>query len=299
MSNVIINENKLIEVSSTNGRVIVTGREVIQEEIYDRVSSDKATFRKFKAESFLSTGVSVTNSMVEQDLIDIANGVEGALAKLLQDIGGIANLSSYKQDGKNLIELTIDQQLPAAARALIDAGFDINAKSINGISILTLLCQQTYNPLISRVLREAWIPVAKMLVEKGADISSSNANDSPLIEAVDCAGRETGSAEGSIYYELLSAMLARGANINMIVYVKNGKSIVEIRSPLFTAARNHNPVLAQYLLDHGADKNQVINTGTDYNTPLLLATYYATSPDLSDSIHKAWQAVYEVLKNAP
>ena len=259
-------------------------------------------FPKSKPKPPPRVSVSVSDDVINDSLVRMETGENEALKKLLLNIGGQSNLSSFKlSSGINLVEFTIEHQLPNAANALFLAGFDINAKKTCGMtcSILTLLCRQTYHPRLPLLQRLAWIPIAKWLVQKGVDISSSYAYDSPLIEAVDCSEAELRCAAGSIYYELLSIMLEKGANVNMIVVIRQGTQWTQVRSPLLSAVMNHNPILAQFLLEHHANKNVAIDNGNKYNTPLSLATYYATSPSLPPDIRSAWQPVYQVLKNAP
>jgi hypothetical protein len=303
-----IYENYITKIGYDFGDAIVSTKETAQIEKFGRVSYGKTTYRKFKSENpprvtvsdspVVTVNITVADSVINDDLERLAQGENGAFDQLMLDIGGLANLSNYRlSTGKNLIELTIDLQLPQAAKYLIEQGFNVNAITSSGLSLLVMLGRQTYNPQITSAMRIAWIPAAKLLVEKGADLSSNDAYNSPLIEAVDCADQETNTAD-SIYFELLSAMLARGANINMIVEIK-GKNPLQVRSPLYTAVENHNAVLAKFLLDHGANKNLAIRDGTaPYNTPLSKAAFYATNPSLSDRIHSIYQPVYQVLLNA-
>lgn len=152
-------------VGSFNSKpaVGIPGAETVQENNNCCVVSAQAPFRKFKAESSSSGQIPVTahDAIVQQDLQRVDKGETGALDKLYQDIGGIANLSVFKfSKGTNLIEYSLgaynhpELSMPDAAIALINAGFNVNATTIDKHAILTPICRYTYSPYFSAALKK-------------------------------------------------------------------------------------------------------------------------------------------------
>ena len=167
----------------------------------------------------------------------------------------------------------------AAAKALVEAGADLELAEANGI-----------RPLLMALLNDQ-LPIAQLLLERGAD---PNADDfwgrSPLFAAVDYRNLDmnnrdqdsptTNGVDREPLLEMIELLLARGANVNARtrdvppsrrwLYSLGDVSWVDFtgQTPFLRAALSADTEAMQLLLAHGADPNLATLAGT---TPLMAA----------------------------
>jgi ankyrin repeat protein len=202
-----------------------------------------------------------------------------------------------KLDTTPLLEAALHSN-PEIIKALLDAGADPNAAGADGQTPLMLVARGT-NVAAAKMLLDKgasakaaesqrqqtalmWAaansqgPMARLLVERGADLDAKTATDlmTPLVSAEPRAQpRSPGgmtalmfaSREGCL--DCVAAMVEKGASIDL--------PDPEGVTPLLWAIWNTRFDAAKYLIEHGANVNRWDWWG---RTPLYLAVDYVTLP---------------------
>lgn len=156
---------------------------------------------------------------------------------------------------------------PEIAEALEKAGATLNIFSAAALGrleavqaahqededVIHLSSPEGYTPLLLACFfgRE---PLARWLIEQGADIHVTAKNDM-AVQPIHAA-----AAKADQSLSILTLLLERGADVN----ARQGGGFV----PLHTAAQNNDPAMADLLLTHGADPTLTNDEG---KTPLDLA----------------------------
>jgi ankyrin repeat protein len=144
-----------------------------------------------------------------------------------------------------------------AARALVEAGADLNRTDPEGTNALVLAIINAHYDLAAMILEKGADPNIVDETGMGALYAAVDMNTLPFMH-----GRPAPKATGSLNsVDIVKALLARGANPNQVL-----KSAILRRhnspgnrflgagaTPLMRAARNGDLVLMRLLLDHGAD----------------------------------------------
>lgn len=134
------------------------------------------------------------------------------------------------------------------AKFLIEKGADINIKSNDGTTALTLACGCSEE-------------IAKQLLAKGADIKA--VSDRGMGAFTQCTG--VGLSREAVSYEFAEFLLERGANIDET----NTTDYYGGYTPLCWAIVSGEEKLVGFLVKHGANVN--VKTNMD-KSPLALAT---------------------------
>jgi ankyrin repeat protein len=202
-----------------------------------------------------------------------------------------------KLDTTPLLEAALHSN-PEIMKALLDAGADPNAAGADGQTPLMLVARGTSVAAAKMLLDKGasakaaesqrqqtalmWAaansqgPMARLLVERGADLDAKTATDlmTPLVSAEPRAQpRSPGgmtalmfaSREGCL--DCVAAMVEKGASIDL--------PDPEGVTPLLWAIWNTRFDVAKYLIEHGANVNRWDWWG---RTPLYLAVDYVTLP---------------------
>jgi len=235
----------------------------------------------------------IDSNQIQRDLTAL-NSVSSDPNILFEHIGGAGNLNTYRLSGMSLLEKAVQWKLPKAAGVLIQAGFDLKARATDQSSILSFIIKQTMNLELTVIEKREWVPVAKSAIERGADASSNMLGDCPLIEAVNCA--QSWFCGGIGDYTLLSLILSKGGNPNMVAYFKGptGDSL-EVTTPLLQAVRVNDPDLALFLLKHGANKDLRCAGISPLAYAESMSTINVSAPGEPPAY--PWRKIYEILAN--
>ncbi len=150
-------------------------------------------------------------------------------------------------------------------RTLIDQGADVNAKNKYGDTSLIIAARMGSNETV------------KVLLEKGADVHIRSTNTTNVVNSINswtpliCAVQRNHNNNAEPIrqnIDIINALLAKGADLE--ARTNDG------RTALFLSVSDGNTVIAQYLMDKGADVNVKLATtdGYDGYTPLLYAAQY-------------------------
>ena len=171
--------------------------------------------------------------------------------KLLLEHGADAGVVA--KDGTTVLFSAVEECAPNIIKMLIDAGADVNAKNKNGKTYLDAADESCRNKLISELNTSPKAAMTEKEIQKilsEMDVKPSEVNkldeygNTPLFYA-DTA-------------EEANALIAAGANVN---YQTKDKD-----TPLFSAVRSDNTVVAKILIDAGAN----VNATDEFNqTPLF------------------------------
>jgi ankyrin repeat protein len=239
------------------------------------------------------------------DMVDASGSTPLLVAASHDDVAQVRQLlkTGANPNGRNKLDTTplLEAALhsnPEIIKALLDAGADPNAAGADGQTPLMLVARGT-NVAAAKMLLDKgasakaaesqrqqtalmWAaansqgPMARLLVERGADLDAKTATDlmTPLVSAEPRAQpRSPGgmtalmfaSREGCL--DCVAAMVEKGASIDL--------PDPEGVTPLLWAIWNTRFDAAKYLIEHGANVNRWDWWG---RTPLYLAVDYVTLP---------------------
>jgi ankyrin repeat protein len=133
----------------------------------------------------------------------------------------VVNNSGYSTTNPGVLDIV---------RLLLDKGADVNSKTQYGDSVL------------NRALSNSNVELAKLFIEKGADLSNPGQSEAPLMRIISMGNKE-----------LLALAIEKKADIN----AKDASG----STPLMRAAMSGNKDIVQLLLDAGADVNAKAQSG--------------------------------------
>lgn len=252
MTNLIVQESNLLKINSVASDGLQANTEMPDQQPSSSFGSPKATLRKFLMVSPRnSLANQVPDQQIKNDILAILDGAltsgdrELAFLKLINDIGGMDQLSSYQfQDGTSL--------------ASFAAGYT-PAGQLDPLTVFIMLSRM-HNPL-GDDQRKACTDFAVALINSGANINGT-AGECPLIEAIYCA-EDPRHGGGLGDYTILQALVKKGVNLNLPLTP---------RSALLQAVVAGDVNLVRFLLQNGASKDQK----SDHTTPDKLTLSYAT-----------------------
>jgi ankyrin repeat protein len=205
----------------------------------------------------------VRNQLDTTPLLEAAYRSNGEIIKALLDAGADPNAAGA--DGQTPLMLVARGTNVAAAKMLLDKGASVRASE-----------SQRQQTALMWAAANRQGPMARLLVERGADLDAKTAADlmTPLVSAEPRAQpRSPGgmtalmfaSREGCL--DCVAAMVEKGASIDL--------PDPEGVTPLLWAIWNTRFDVAKYLIEHGANVNRWDWWG---RTPLYLAVDYVTLP---------------------
>ncbi|AKL97569.1 ankyrin repeat domain-containing protein [Endomicrobium proavitum] len=203
-----------------------------------------------------------------------------ALIKNGADVNAAFDKPYDKEDKMTPLMYAVSEYIytrPEVIQALIDAGADVNAKNAEELTPLLIAAGDSRN-----------FEHINILVKAGADIEArSKTGRTPLMNAIRLNGRCP---------EIAIALILNKANVNATYnkpYDKEDKM-----TPLMYAtdkgAMTIKSTVLQALIDAGANVNAKNAEG---NTPLLLASHYASDPENIEVLLKSGANIEERDKN--
>jgi ankyrin repeat protein len=253
------------------------------------------TGRVEAARALLVRGANVNAAetwMGETALMWAAAEGHGAMVKLLAEAGAAVNArqaalefpkitfngstmvsTPLPRGGMTALLLAARENALEGARALIDAGADLNLADSEGTTPLIMAIVNRHND------------IAVLLIEKGAELNAADATGTTaLYAAVDLRqlgsliNRPTPKPTGEIDNEtIVSMLLDRGANPNARLRLPvlprfhnaGDAQLGEGATPLMRAARGKDIAIMRLLFAKGADPNLATK---NYMTPLMFAS---------------------------
>jgi ankyrin repeat protein/WD40 repeat protein len=225
------------------------------------------------------------------------NGLD--LVKLMLENGAVVNVVS--SEGYTPLHVALEKGNFSIARLLIEKGADVNSKTANS----NLYCKE-FTPLHFAVINKNNTEIVKLLIDKGAKVNVKTSGNSlfyfdytPLqLALLQCNDIET-----------IKLLFAKGEDVNaktiegitplhIAIEEKNDIEILKILiekgadlnakrpdgyTPLLMAFEYSNNVLAQLLIDSGANPN-IKSSGFNYKYPEFSILHFAVKNNLIDRI---------------
>jgi ankyrin repeat protein len=205
----------------------------------------------------------VRNKLDTTPLLEAAFHSNGEIIKALLDAGADPNAAGA--DGQTPLMLVARGTNVAAAKMLLDKGARTNTAE-----------SQRHQTALMWAAANAQGPMARLLVERGADLDAKTATDlmTPLVSAEPRAQPRSPGGMTALMFaaregclDCVAAMIEKGASIDL--------PDPEGVTPLLWAIWNTRFDVARYLIEHGANVNRWDWWG---RTPLYLAVDYVTLP---------------------
>jgi ankyrin repeat protein len=156
--------------------------------------------------------------------------------KLLIDSG--ANVNSKDSDGRTPLYFAVVRGVFSVVKLLVENGADINIK-VNGNTAFQTTIRKFRN------FFPDYPKIAEYLIKSGANVNEEDDEGfTPLIFS---------TAKEPIF-EAVKLLLENGADAN--------KETHDGFTPLITAVGSHETKLVEYLIEHGADVNQITKAGS-------------------------------------
>ena len=211
------------------------------------------------------------NVMTDSDFVDLC--AEGSLEQIVEAVKNGANVNAKGDDNEMTPLMTAtwredEDSIPAVIAALIEAGADVNARNVDGMTPLMWTAHRVNNSKVSAALIEAGADASARCNEGNTALiwAEMGASSPEIITVLVNAGVDVNASNNDGYTALI---FAAGSNPNLQVTINLIKAGANVnasnnngKTPLMWAARwNSNPEVTVTLLNHGADPKIKDNSG--------------------------------------
>jgi uncharacterized protein len=247
----------------------------------------------------LTNGADINDSIMGFSAL-MAAALSGSAEQMKMLIDAGANVNYQSSDGTTALWLSVPDW--DKTKLLLDKGADPNHK-IHG-----------YGVLVKVAAMPGTLDVIRLLVDKGADLKKSSADNYVLYNAassgdtaivgflirsgfnvndsVAIGDYPVNNAEAFRSFNALKMLVENGANVNVRQWIPFGLDAFKGFTPLLFSALSHDTPSFFYLLEHGADPNAKTYQGY---TPLMLLQQSETDdPEMTLALIKHGAKVSEV-----
>jgi ankyrin repeat protein len=264
-----------------------------------------ALFQAIRSGSTDELKLQVANGADVNDSINgysalMAATLNGSVEQMKMLIERGANVNYQSADGTTALWLAVPDW--DKTKLLLDKGADPNHK-ING-----------YGLLVKLAAMPGTLDVFRLLIDKGADLKKSSADNYVLYNAASSGDTSLvgflirsglnvndsvligdypiNNAEAFRSFATLKMLVDNGANVNVRQWIPFGLDAFKGFTPLLFAALSHDTPSFFYLLDHGANPNAKTYQG--YTPIMLLQQSETDDPEMTLALIKHGAKVSEV-----